>query len=792
MAFENMRLRQRLMAIMLMTSASVLLLTCAGFFAYEFLTFRHSMHRQLSTIAAIVADNSTAVLAFKDRGAAREILFALKAEPHITEAALYDEEGHLFTTFPDGNGAEGAASVPLLPAADGFRFDESHLSGFQPVIQNGKRLGTLYVQSDLKAVSERFRLYGAVAGLVAGVAFLLAYLLSRALQRQISMPIMALAETARMVSQRRDYSVRARRIGDGELGMLTDSFNQMLNRVQEQLSRMELLNQITRAIGERLDLFSVYQVMVGALEDNLPVDFACVCRYEASAGKLTVTSVGGKSIALASDLGMQPHASVEVEGNSLEKCVQGSMIYEADVAETKLPFAEGLVARGLRTVVLSPLIAEGSVFGVLIAARRPVDGFSGLDREFLRQLSDHAALAAHQAHLYGALQQAYEDLRRSQRAVMEQERLRALGQMASGIAHDINNAISPAALYTDSILERETNLSRKSREQLQTIAHAIEDVAATVGRMREFSRKRESARALVPVQANRCLQQVIELTRARWYDTPQQRGMVIKVKTELEANLPPVMGIEGEMREALTNLFLNAFDAMPEGGTLTLRTRTVADQVHVEVSDTGSGMDEETRLRCLEPFYSTKGERGTGLGLAMVYGVAERHGAELVIESEPGKGTTMRLVFPMAKEALVETPAPPPPQPPSSLRILVVDDDPMVAKVLKETISADGHAVTTANGGQSGIDAFISALRSNAPFAVVLTDLGMPYVDGRQVAKAIKDASPGTPVILLTGWGQSLLEDGEMPANVDRLLSKPPKMADLRQALAACFPQHAR
>jgi CheY-like chemotaxis protein len=115
----------------------------------------------------------------------------------------------------------------------------------------------------------------------------------------------------------------------------------------------------------------------------------------------------------------------------------------------------------------------------------------------------------------------------------------------------------------------------------------------------------------------------------------------------------------------------------------------------------------------------------------------------------------------------------------------------MVAKVLKETISADGHNVLMANGGQSGIDTFNSALRSNAPFDIVITDLGMPYVDGRQVANAVKQVSPGTPVILLTGWGQSLLEDGEMPPNVDKLLSKPPKMADLRMALAACFPQTA-
>jgi signal transduction histidine kinase/ActR/RegA family two-component response regulator len=771
------------MGIMLLVSTAVLLLTCAGFFAYEFLTFRRATMRQLSTVAAIVADNSTAVLAFEDRLGAREILAALKNEPHITEAALYDDRGRVFSVFPDEQGMDG---VPAHPGPDGFHFERAYLSGYQPVVQNGRRLGTLYVQSDLKAVSARFRLYGAVAGGVAGVAFLLAYLLSRTLQRRISQPILALADTALAVSQRRDYSVRAPNVGDGELGLLTDSFNQMLTRIQEQLSRMMLLNQITRAIGERLDLSSVFRVMVGALENDLPADFICVCRYDAASDSLTVTCVGNRSRESAAALGLVEQSRFQAQGSGLEACVRGQFAYEKDTSAGATVLLERMGSRGLLSAVFTPLIVESGVFGVLIAARSARNGFSALDAEFLRQICDHAALAAHQAHLYGALQQAYDDLRRSQQAVMEQERLRALGQMASGIAHDINNAISPAALYTESILESETHLGRKAREQLQTIAHAIEDVSATVARMREFSRKKEPMLPQTPVQLNRSVQQVIDLTRARWHDTPQQRGIVIRIRTELEPDLAPVTGVEGEIREALTNLFLNAFDAMPEGGTLTVRTRSAkGKRVQVEVSDTGTGMDEETRRRCLEPFYTTKGERGTGLGLAMVYGMTERHGADLEIESAPGKGTTMKLVFPAAQEAAPEAPpVPRPPAAPLRLRILVVDDDPLVAKVLRDTLKADGHDVVTAGGGQAGIDAFMAARKTESPFEVVMTDLGMPYVDGRRVAAAVKSASPKTPVILLTGWGQSLLEEGELPAHVDRLLGKPPKIADLREALA--------
>jgi CheY-like chemotaxis protein len=233
---------------------------------------------------------------------------------------------------------------------------------------------------------------------------------------------------------------------------------------------------------------------------------------------------------------------------------------------------------------------------------------------------------------------------------------------------------------------------------------------------------------------------------------------------------------------------LNAVDAMPQGGDLTIRARRGPAEgqktpVYLEVSDTGVGMDETTRRRCLEPFFTTKGERGTGLGLAMVYGVAQRHGAKVEIDSSPGHGTTTRLVFPPRNpvEPMTEAPAPPPPN--QHLRILIVDDDPLLIQSLRDTLSADGHEVVTAGGGQEGITRF-EAEPMTPGFSVVITDLGMPYVDGRKVAATIKSASPATPVILLTGWGERLVAEGEIPENVDIVLSKPPKLRNLRAAFA--------
>ncbi|MCE3602452.1 response regulator [Massilia sp. P8910] len=563
-------------------------------------------------------------------------------------------------------------------------------------------------------------------------------------------------------------------------------------KVHAQLERLNLLQQITRSVGERQDMRSIFQVVIRSLEDQLPVDFCCICLYEQGQAALQVSCVGLRSAALAQDVAMSEHAHIPIDQNGLSRCVRGKLVYEPDIGDVHFPFPRRLAAGGLRSLVMAPLLVESTVFGVLVTARLSPNSFSSGECEFLRQLSEHVALAANQTQLYGALQLAYEEMRQSQKSAVQQERLRALGQMASGIAHDINNAISPVALYTESLLETEAGLSTNARSCLEIIKRAIDDVAATVARMREFYRQRESQVQLVQVDANRLMQHVADLTRARWSDMPQQRGIVIQMRYELEPDLPPLMGIESEIREALTNLVFNAVDAMPEGGTLTLRTRSLGpvsgapSQVHVEVGDSGVGMDEDTRRRCLEPFFTTKGERGTGLGLAMVYGMIERHGARIEIDSAKGQGTTMRLAFDLPAAGAGAAPPARVAHKTAPLRILTVDDDPLVQKALRMVLESDGHTVVAADGGQAGIDLFHAAQLRGETFTLVITDLGMPYVDGRRVASAIKAMSPATPVILLTGWGQRIATEDDLPADVNRVLSKPPKLLELREALAAC------
>jgi signal transduction histidine kinase/ActR/RegA family two-component response regulator/HAMP domain-containing protein len=802
------------------------------------------MTRDLSTLAEIIGNESTAALDFKDADRGKEILGALSAKKNIVAAALYNQSGHLLRDPITGHearyqpGSAAAEVFPQWPERNGSRFESAHLVLFHEIHLNGDRIGTLYLKSDLKELDERLVRYATMVLLILLASSVVTYFLSAFLQRVISRPISHLAETAKAISTEKKYSVRAIRHGNDELGQLIDGFNAMLGQIQErdaalqgsndelekrveartqdlraeiqerqraeaglqqQFARISLLNQITHAISERQDTQSILHVVLRQLEDHLNLDLGSVALFDEHADTLNVAALRMKNSLLVSKLDLNEGAVLALADTGLQICKKGQTIYLPDTLKGSAVLHERLAGAGVRSVVAVPLLVDDKLFGVLLAARLKINGFSSGDAEFLRMLSEHVALAAHQARLHSELETAYNELRQSQQTVMQQERLKALGQMASGIAHDVNNALSPVVGFTDLMLRSEPGLSVNGRRYLQHIRTAGEDIAHIVSRLREFYRRRDDQEALLQLNINNLAEQVVDMTRPRWRDIPQSNGITVEMQTELAPKVPELVGIESEVREAVTNLVLNAVDALPNGGKITLRTRVTKCDVHqtrpeylthviVEVSDTGIGMSEETRKRCLEPFFSTKGKRGTGLGLAMVYGVMQRHEGNIEIESEPGKGTTFRLVFPVRVLALTHTDVQTDRPSVTPLQILCIDDEPLLRDLLKEMLEREGHMVEVSDSGQTGLDAFRYARQSGRPFDIVITDLGMPYMDGRQVAKVLKHESPETPVVMLTGWGAFMKEDGSGPTGVDALLSKPPRSKELRETLTRLTP----
>jgi signal transduction histidine kinase len=380
------------------------------------------------------------------------------------------------------------------------------------------------------------------------------------------------------------------------------------------------------------------------------------------------------------------------------------------------------------------------------------------------------------------LQAALAELKSTQQQIIQQERLRALGQMASGIAHDFNNALVPILGFCE-LLQLSPDIladKKKSANYLETIRIAAQDAASVVGRLREFYRANEEHEKFSPVDLSKLVEQAVNLTKPKWKDQAQAAGATVRVVPELSA-VPPIAGEEPALRELLTNLIFNAVDAMPDGGTITIRTRRDGGRVVLEVADTGTGMSEEVRRRCLEPFFSTKGERGTGLGLSMVFGIVQRHGGEIDIRSAVGKGTTFVITFPpQAAGEVAANFAAAAPLANRALKVLVVDDEELVRDLLAAALARDGHHVELAEQGVDGLRRFMAG-----KFDLVVTDKAMPGMSGDQMATAIKQVSPKTPIILLTGFGQFL--DKEKIPNVDVLASKPIGIVALREAITAAL-----
>jgi signal transduction histidine kinase len=379
------------------------------------------------------------------------------------------------------------------------------------------------------------------------------------------------------------------------------------------------------------------------------------------------------------------------------------------------------------------------------------------------------------------LQTALTELKAAQQHVIQQERLRALGEMASGIAHDFNNALVPILGFCELLLLSPKVLGDKEKaaRYLETIQTAAKDAASVVARLREFYRPDKSDRDFAPVNLKRLAEQAITLTKPRWKDQAQAAGATIQIALELES-VPAVSGEESGLREVLTNLIFNAVDAMPKGGTITLRTRSTPNSAVLEVSDTGTGMTEDVRRRCLEPFFSTKGERGTGLGLSMVFGIVQRHSGSLDLRSEFGKGTTFIITLPLQEAAAETGTAAANHAPIRPLRLLVVEDEAPIRDTLSAILTADGHDVTMASDGVAGLREF-----NDGVFDLVLSDKAMPGMSGDQMASAIKRVSPKTPIILLTGFG--LFHDKSEFPGVDVLASKPIRIPMLRDAIATAM-----
>lgn len=361
--------------------------------------------------------------------------------------------------------------------------------------------------------------------------------------------------------------------------------------------------------------------------------------------------------------------------------------------------------------------------------------------------------------------------------LLQSEKLTALGQLAGGIAHDFNNLLQAILGYAQ-IIEKNPGNVEVVRRGLEVIQRAAAGASETVRRIQEFARLRPDE-PFVPLDLNQVIRDAVEITRPRLEEQTSQQGIPLDLALDLTP-LPPILGRPAALAEVITNLILNAFDAMPSGGKLTIATRREgADRVACTVTDTGAGMPEAVRRRIFEPFFTTKGKRGTGLGLSISYSIVTRHGGEMRVESQQGRGTTFALRLPVASQATAELPPKAAQAPSRAGRILLIDNEPQVLAVLTEMLQAGGHSVTPARSGAEAL-----ALFAPGCFDLVLTNIGMPEMTGWEVADRLHTADPRVPIAFITGWGLSE-EDRERcrARGIRHTLFKPVRPGDLLQVI---------
>jgi signal transduction histidine kinase len=580
-----------------------------------------------------------------------------------------------------------------------------------------------------------------------------------------------------------------------EIGQLAGAFHQMLEDLRSSTQRLEDLVFKLGTLNEVVEL----SARIPKIQDLLASVLQSTMRaVRANIGSIMLLNQEKLTLRIAASRGLpeglQDEAEIRVGEGIAGKVAQVGEPIIVDDIETDPRFAKLNDPRyGTGSFMCMPVRVGDRVIGVLNLAKKEdqsggtvIRAFTPTDLQFLNALMTYIGYAVDNARLLDEaqdaarkLQSVVDDLKATQAQLVRGETLSAIGKLASGMAHHLNNLFAVILGRLETLLVKVPD--QEARRYLEIVQRAAQDGAEVVRRVQRFSRVQPVSRT-VPVDLNQLAQEVLELTRPRWHNEALLRQIRIDTALDLGA-IRPVAGELAPLREVLMNLLLNGIDAMPDGGRLILKTWMTGPDVRCSVSDTGAGMSEEVRHRALDPFFTTKGPKSTGLGLSVTYGIVQRHNGRLEIDSAPGRGTTVTVTLPAMGTA---SPAPAPAASPalatpSHLRVLIVDDEPEVRSALADMLGIAGHTAFQAAGGREAL----AWLEAGQPVDLVLTDMGMPGMMGSEVARAIRGRWPHLKIGLMTGWDETEGLVADANSIVDFTLGKPFELKTLTRAYVA-------
>jgi PAS domain S-box-containing protein len=747
MSFRNLSLRSKQMLIMMVTASIALLLACTAIAIYEVVTFREAMVRNLSTLAEIVGDNTSAALDFNDAPSARETLSALQADSDIIGACVYTKEGEVFTTYSRANQTQPFA--PPKFQLEGSSFGPQYLTLFRPIVRKSDVVGVVYLQADRHGLYSRLERYAGIVGLVFVAAMLFAFILSYRLQRVISEPILRLARMTRSVALEKNYSVRAIKQSEDELGQLIDGFNEMLAQIQQrdvalQTAGAELevrVAQRTAELGTANEALQVenterkqielalqrQQTELRVLFDLMPAliwfkdtenRILRVNKRVAEASGKSVEQIEGKP-----SLEIYPHEAARFYADDLEVIRSGSP--KLGNVETTLG-ADGK-EQWVETDKVPYCDKDGKVIGIIV------------------------------------MSQDITQRKRLESQLFQSQKMETVGKLAGGIAHEFNSILT-AIIGQSELLLGDLPPGSSLAKNATEISRAAGRAATLTRQLLAYGRKQ----ILQP--------EILDLNRIiAGMDGMFHHLMGGDVTMNIVAapDLKSMMADAGQIEQVILNMAINAREAMPNGGKLTLETANVSfdqesigryselragDYVMLAITDTGAGMKDEVKARAFEPFFTTKAVgQGTGLGLSTCYGIVKQSGGHISVYSEPGRGTTFKIYLPEVKTqaAIIPPRLPSPELPRGTETILLVEDDPALREMAGTLLKRLGYTVWAAANGVEALS--LKQQRSVGHIDLLFTDVVMPHMSGKELADRVQVLYPHTKILFTSAYTENAI-----------------------------------
>ena len=730
--FRDRPIRDKVNRLIVVASGVALLLAGLGVLAYDLTTVRPRALRDLTTQAELIRINTTPALAFQDPQAATENLATLRLKREIGAAALYGLDGRLFASYVRDRGHALPFAGP--PRSAGHWLKNDRLTLAEPVVDEGQHLGWLVVEYQLSPLWSRLPQYGIIAGVVLLALLTVAILLSRLLQSSIIAPLARLADASRTVARDKDRQVRAVKQADDEIGHLTDAFNEMLSTLE---AREAALREST---AQLLEALTVARMSSWA--------------WDVDAGSI---SWGGQEGRVFGSAGKPRDPTLK---SFLD------VVHPADKASVE----EGLwraSRTGQRCDLDFRVLDPGGRTRWLTLRGQAADGTGPAGTRVVGLVMDVT------------------DRRQLEEQLLQSQKLEAIGRLAGGVAHDFNNLLTGILGYAGFAL-KSIAPGHAAWHDITEIERAGVRAAALTGQLLSYARRQMVAPKLVSL--NDLVENLENLLQ-------RLLGEDVSLETRYADDLWTARIDPGQFEQVIINLAVNGRDAMPNGGRLTVETRNctldesytgqhpeVAPGAYVmlAVADSGHGMDEATQARIFEPFFTTKAQgKGTGLGLAVCYGIVKQAGGHVWVYSEPGRGTTFKVFLPRAVGE--EDPAAAPESSDvasvvGSETVLVVEDEPVVRSLAVRALVDQGYRVLQAADGPS---ALATSRAYEAEVHLLVTDVVMPGMNGKELADRLAVERPGLRVLYVSGYtDHAVVRHGVLEEGI-AFLSKPFDLRDL-------------